>query len=157
MIYRPDQEAILQAVLGELWDESRAAELAAEVAQTEARANINDAFAWHNLGSSLVAVGRYQEAANAFDRARTLNLPWRILWYQFGVFEAYYQMARYDDIIALANSNLNSSPELEESYYWRGMAYAAQGMTAEATSDFRTALRYNPNFLAASVALDEIQ
>jgi tetratricopeptide (TPR) repeat protein len=158
VIYTPDQEPILQAVLGDAWDMTHAAELALEVAQTEARADINDAFAWHNFGNSLVALGRYQEAANAFDRAIALNtLPWRILWYQFGVFEAYYQMGRYGDIISLANTNINQSPELEESYYWRGMAFAAQGMSSEAISDFRTALRYNPNYQIAQVALDQLQ
>jgi tetratricopeptide (TPR) repeat protein len=158
VIYSPDQEPILQAVLGEHWDMTQSAELAAEVAQSEARADINDAFAWHNFGNSLVALGRYQEAANAFDRAIALNsLPWRILWYQFGVFEAYYQMGRYGDIISLASTNINQSPELEESYYWRGMAYAAQGMSSEAMSDFRTALRYNPNYQIAQVALDQLQ
>jgi tetratricopeptide (TPR) repeat protein len=158
VIYSPDKEQLLQSILGDYWDEAHAAELAAEVAQTEARANINDAFAWNNLGTSLVAVGRYQEAASAFDRARSLPaMPWRIFWYQFGVFDAYYQVGRYDDVISLANSNLNSSPELEESYYWRGMAYAAQGMSAEAMSDFRTALRYNPNYEIAQNALNNLQ
>jgi tetratricopeptide (TPR) repeat protein len=158
VVYSPDQESLLQSVLGDLWDEAHAAELAMEAAQTEARANINDAFAWHNMGNSLVSLGRYQEAANAFDRAIALNaLPWRILWYQFGVFKAYYEMERYEDIIALANTNINQSPELEESYYWRGMAYAAQGLSTEAASDFRTALRYNPNYEIAQIALDNLQ
>ncbi|MEL7435706.1 MAG: tetratricopeptide repeat protein, partial [Chloroflexota bacterium] len=117
-----------------------------------------DAYAWHNLGSSWAAMGRYEEASAAFDRAISINtLPWRILWYQFGLFEAYYNTGRYSDVIAFANSNLNLASELEESYYWRGMAYAGQGATSEAIADLRQALRYNPNFEAAQTALAELQ
>jgi tetratricopeptide (TPR) repeat protein len=158
VVYHPEREALLQSVLGDLWDVERSVEIAFETAQNEARLNQDDAFAWHNLGSSLTALGRYQEAATAFDRAMSLGtLPWRTLWYQFGLFEAYYHVGRYDDIIALAKGNLNQAPELEESYYWRGMAYAEQGHTSEAISDFRLALRYNPHFDAAQIALDKLQ
>ena len=30
--------------------------------------------------------------------------PWRVMWYQDGPYEAYYHMARYQDIINLANT-----------------------------------------------------
>ncbi len=156
VLYPQEGEATVQRILGDLWDETRAAEIALATAQEEARADQTDGFAWHNMGTSLVALGRYAEAATAFDRARTAGLPWRMLWYQFGPFEAYYEVGRYEEVISLAQSNLNQANELEESYYWRGMAHAALGNTTQALSDFRTALQYNPNFAAAQAALDEL-
>jgi hypothetical protein len=157
VIYNPSEVGLVQSVLGEHWDAERAAEIALETAQQDARANQADGFAWNNMGTSLVALGRYQEAATAYDLARQAgNLPWRILWYQFGMFEAYYNMGRYDDVISLAQSNLNQAEELEESYYWRGMALAAQGNVGDAATNFRTALRFNPNYDAAQQALDSL-
>ena len=156
VIYQPQDEAHLQSILGVNWDQQQAAENALLVAQEEARANQADGFAWHNMGTSLTLLGRYEEASSAFDIARQTNLHWRILWYQFGMFESYYHVGRYDDVISLAQINLNQSPELEESYYWRGMALIEQGKPNEAASNFRTALRYNPNFIAAQEALSSI-
>jgi tetratricopeptide (TPR) repeat protein len=158
VIYNPAEEAQVQAIMGDLWDANQAAEIAAEVAQNEATLNLDDAYAWHNLGTALTALGRYEEASRAFDRSNAIGtLPWRILWYQFGLFEAYYNVGRYDEIISLANSNLNTTPELEESYYWRGLASAELGDITSATADLRQALRYNPNYEEARIALDNIQ
>jgi tetratricopeptide (TPR) repeat protein len=155
VLYPPQDEQKVAAILGPLYDEQSANEHAFAVAQNEARQNPQDAFAWFNMGSSLAALGRYEEAARAYDRARQIGeLPWRMLWYQFGVFEAYFNVGRYDDIIALAQANLNNSPELEESYYWQGRALAAQGKTTEAATAFRAALRRNPRYEAARIALD---
>jgi tetratricopeptide (TPR) repeat protein len=156
VIYAQENESTVQRILGDLWDESGAAEVAFTTAQEEVRADQTDGFAWHNMGSALVALERYAEAATAFDRARTAGLPWRMLWYQFGTFEAYYEVGRYEEIISLAQSNLQGANELEESYYWRGMAHAALGNTSQALSDLRTALQYNPNFAAAEAALNEL-
>lgn len=157
VIYQPENETLLRSLLGELADENRAAELAFEVAQNEARLNPQDAFTWFNMGTSLVALGRYQEAAAAYDQARRHELPWRMLWYQFGPFEAYYEVGRYEDVLALAQSNLNNAQELEESYYWRGRALLALGSPGQAADAFRLALRYNPRFAAAQQALDTIR
>jgi len=156
VVYNPADEDLLRSVLGERFDERRSAQIALEQAQAEARQNRQDAFAWFNLGSSLTLLGRYAEAASAYDRARQLELPWRMLWYQFGIFEAYYQVGRYDDVLSLVQSNLTTSPELEESYYWRGRVLAAQGDRAGAEREFRRALSYNSTFEAARRALEQL-
>ncbi len=156
VLYPPEKEALLAQLLGDRYDQTMAAEHALEVAQVEARQQPQDAFAWFNIGTSLVALGRYEEAARSFDQARRLGLPWRMLWYQFGPFEAYYHTGRYDDILLLAQSNLNNTPELEETYYWQGRAYEALGETNRAIESYRLALRYNPLYTAARQALDAL-
>jgi tetratricopeptide (TPR) repeat protein len=156
VIYNPADESILQTLLGERWNEQESAQIAFDVAQSEARANRQDGFAWFNMGSSLTVLGRYSEAARAFDQARQRELPWRMLWYQFGMFEAYYQTQRYDDVLSLAQSNLTTSAELEESYYWIGRVYEAQGDTAKAASEYQRALNFNSTFQAAREALDSL-
>jgi tetratricopeptide (TPR) repeat protein len=115
------------------------------------------AFAWFNVGSSLTSLGRHEEAAAAYDQARLLGLPWRMLWYQFGPYESYYAVGRYDDVITLATATLRTTNNLEESYFWRGLAYLAQGDVDRARSELETALRYNPNFGAAKEALESME
>ena len=127
--------------------------LAAALAETEA--DPEDRYAWFNVGTNYVGLGEYGEAARAYDRSRTLNLPWRMLWYQFGPFEAYLQTNRYQDVIVLTDANLKVTKNLEESYYYRALARRALGDEAGAREDLETALHYNPLFRPASEALGE--
>lgn len=156
VVYPPQQEGLLRSLLGEYWNARDAAQIAFETAQEEARREPQNPFAWFNMGSSLVALGRYQEAATAFDQAQRLKLPWRMMWYQFGPFEAYFQIGRYDDVMSLALINLNNAEELEETYYWQGRVLAAQGQSEQAAAAFRRALSYNPKDEEARQALDEL-
>ena len=96
-----DRAADVAAILGEAADD-RAMYLTAVVRSEEEVIRRPDAFGWFNLGSSLVAMGDGSGAADAFDRARALGLPWRMLWYQMGPFEAYAAVGRWDDVRALA-------------------------------------------------------
>jgi tetratricopeptide (TPR) repeat protein len=80
-----------------------------------------------------------------------------MLWYQFGPYESYYAVGRYDDVITLATATLRTTNNLEESYYWRGLAYLAQGDTDRARGELQTALKYNPNFGEAKEALESLE
>lgn len=156
VVYLPEEEGRLLSILGSRADEADAAQHAFEVAQAEARTNPQNGFAWFNMGTSLTALQRYEEAATAFDQARRLGLPWRMLWYQFAPFEAYYQSGRYDDVLSMIQINLNNAEELEEMYYWRGRVLMAQNQREQAATAFRQALSYNPTFTAAREALDNL-
>jgi hypothetical protein len=156
VVYNPADEGLLKTLLGDLFDPLKAAEIAFNTAQAETRKNPQDAFAWFNMGSSLVALNDFQRAANAFDQARRYILPWRLTWYEYGPFIAYFNVGRFDDVLSLADVNLINAQELEETYYWRGKVYAAQGDIAKASSEFQRALGYNPNYQAARDALDAL-
>ncbi len=156
VVYQTEQAAALRALLGNLADEESAAAHAFSVAQQEAEANPTDAYAWFNMGTSLVALGDYRRAANAYAQSMRHNLPWRMLWYQFGPFEAFYETGQYDQVMSLVNINLNQAEEVEETFYWRGRVYAAQGETSRARADFNRVLALNPNFEAARVALNQL-
>ncbi len=154
VVYEPQREALLRELMANYWSEAEAALLAFETAQLEARREPQNAFAWFNMGTSLVALERYQEAAAAFDQAnRTGQLPWRMHWYQYGAFAAYFGLGRYDDVMSLVRINQNNARELEETYYWQGRVQEAQGNRPGAAASYRRALAYNPHFDAASQAL----
>lgn len=158
VLYPPEREEILLALLGEHAESSTAAQLAFTIAQDEARANPTDGYSWFNMGTSLVALGRYEEATQAFDQSRRYGIPWRMLWYQFGPYEAYYSVGRYADVQALVQANLaNGGQYVEETYYWQGRTFLAQGQTTEARIAFRNALAINADYEEALAALDEIQ
>jgi tetratricopeptide (TPR) repeat protein len=154
--YRAEQADELSAIIGEDMDDSMMYARAVQTAQFETSNAPNDPYSWFNLGSSLVAQGRYMEAATAYDRARDLDLPWRMLWYQFGPYEAYYQVGRYEDVIALADDTVRNNVYSEEAYYYEGLARAALGETRNARYFFNLALRYNSHYQAARQAIESL-
>ncbi len=125
------------------------------VARAEAELMVQaDAFGWFNLASSLLGLGDTAGAAAAYDRSRALDLPWRMLWYQFGPFEAYAAEGRWGDVAGLAEANLRNAGNLEESLYWRGRAREAGGDVSGARADYSRALGLNRFFGPARAALD---
>jgi tetratricopeptide (TPR) repeat protein len=167
VVYAPEQWEALAAILGPDLNDAAMYERALETAQFEttnppgscvAYADCADwvTFSWFNVGSSLTSLGRHPEAVPAYDQARQLGLHYRMLWYQFGPYESYHAVGRYDDVITLADATLVTTNNLEESYYWRGMARLAQGDVDGARADFEAALRYHENWPPAVVALSEM-
>jgi len=150
-----DQDAVL-GLLGDHADETHSYDLALETGQRESTLDPNNSFAWHNLGVSLSYFGEFQAAASAFDQARAIGLAWRMLWYQTEMYQAYFNVGRYSEVVNLASSTLETTPNLEESYFWRGSARYALGDVDGAISDFGKALEYNGNFEEAEQALHEI-
>jgi tetratricopeptide (TPR) repeat protein len=155
VVHRPDQTAAVASIIGENMDDTTMYTNTLYTAQFELSLDRSDPYGWFNLGSSLVGLGRYEEAATAFDQARQLGLPSRFLWYQFTPFEAYLQVGRNDDVIDLANDVLAAKPT-EEALYYRGLAYAAEGDVSAARRQLSQALRYNRNYESAQLALDAL-
>jgi tetratricopeptide (TPR) repeat protein len=153
LIYPPDREPVVQAILGERYAPAAMWQGALATAQAETAANPNDPFVHFNLGTSLVALGDYAAAAAAYDRARALGLPWRMLWYQFGVFEAYAQMGRYAEMVQLADGVNAITDSIEEIHYWRGRGLEGLGDPVGAQAAYQRALTLNPSFAPAAEAL----
>jgi tetratricopeptide (TPR) repeat protein len=152
-VYQPEQAPKVAAILGADRDDKVMFERGLSVAQAEVKVQANDAFAWFNTGSNLAGLGRHAEAVAAFDKARSLKLPFRMLWYQFGAFESYLAEGRYGEVIALADANLQHTKDLEESHYYKGRALQAQGQKAAARASYQAALRANPKHVPSQHAL----
>ena len=119
-------------------------------------ADPENAYLWFNLGTVYNALGEYERAATAFDQARNIGLPWRMLWYQFGPYEAYYQVGRYEDIILLTDITLQNRPYFEESFYYKALAQMALGQTDDARQNLQRAVNFNPNYQPAQAALSRL-
>jgi len=146
-----------RALLGPYEDVTWAANTALNKALQEAAQDQSDPWAWFNAGVSASKLGNYYDAAAYFDLAFAYGLPFRVTWYHFSPYEAYYHVGRYQDVIDLANNTESTTAYVEETYYWRGMAYAAQGLTGEALNQFELAVRYNRNFTAAEDARARVE
>ena len=157
ILYQRGDEPLLQALLAESWDETANAEWTLAQAEAELNGATPDSYAAFNVGSALVQLGRYEEAAAAYDRARGAGLPWRMMWYQFGPFEAYLRTGRYQDVVDMARAVITAHAGIEETYYYIALAYAAQGDIPRAQSNLEVALQRNGNLQAARTALEAIR
>lgn len=156
VMFPPEQAPLVYALLGTRADKRAMTEQALLTAQDEARANPADPFAWFNMGTNYARLGEAALAASAFDEARRLGLPYRMLWYQFDIFPTYLATGRQQEVIELATATLRATGGLEELYYQRGLALAALNQPG-AAEDFQAALDYNPNFEPAARALEELR
>ena len=170
MVFYTDDEAdTLQAVLGQQWDDTSNAGWTLQQAQAEIDSGERDGlrYSYYNRGWAQVQLGEYEAAAASFDVALAddnladigTRLPQRFLWYDFSVFEAYMQVERYDDVLALARQQIGvagDSISVEEWYYYAARAYEAQGNLERARLNYEVALFRNRNFTAAQQRLQAL-
>lgn len=168
VVYRPEQEAQVYEILGEeLLDDVTMWQNAAVRAQEEIAADGEDAFAWFNLGTALTRLGEitgdpegryYANGATAFDKALSIGLPSRMLWYQHGPYVAYMKTERYQDMLDLAEATLADpgGRNVEETYYYQGHARSFLGDLDGAAASFAQALKLNEYFYPAQLNLDYV-
>ena len=156
-LYRPKQQALVSALIGEDMEDQSMWETALLRSKEEIEIDAENPFYWFNLGTNYAALQQHEEAAIAFDQARAIGLPWRMLWYQFGPFDSYLQVGRYEDVLLLADTTLEGRPYFEESYYYKGKALEAMGEQEAAKENLEKAANFNPNFIPAQTALAGIK
>lgn len=166
VVYYPSQEAEVQEILGpELSEPMAMWRMVAARAQAEIDADPENNFAWFNLGTALTEIGSatgeaqyYQGGAQAYDQARELGLPPRMLWYQFRPYLAYWKVGRNDDVIALADATLSTQGgrNVEETYWYKGLALESQGNISEAITNYQAALEVNHNAYYVQWSLDAL-
>jgi hypothetical protein len=157
VVHDPEDSLVLSQVLGNNYESPNTMwQSAAVKSQSKTEQEPGNAYAWFNLGSSLTKLGElsgaqelYENAALAFDRAREIGLPWRMLWYQFTPYVAYLNVGRTDEVLALTIS----AQDVEETHLFRGHALLADGDSAGAEQAYRRALQINPNYVDALDAL----
>ncbi len=167
IVYRPEQEETVKALMGEdLFDDFKMWQKVAGTSEQETKENPADLFAWFNLGTALTRMGGltgeaqyYQGGAQAFDKAREIGLPPRMLWYQFQPYLAYLKLERYEDVIALADATLETQGgrNVEETFWYKGHALAYLGDIGGAIDAYQTSLSVNENFYPAQWSLDSLQ
>ncbi|MCA9883650.1 MAG: tetratricopeptide repeat protein [Anaerolineae bacterium] len=156
VIYKMEDEPLLQTVLGEQWDPQFNAIWTLSQAQAELDGPTPDSFALFNRGWAYLQLEEYEQAAASFDEAIGVGLPWRMMWYEFGPFEAYLAMGRYDDVINLVYQTLQTTDGVEEMYYYIAQAYAGKGDIDRAIANLEAALYRNRYYTEASDLMAEL-
>jgi uncharacterized protein YvpB len=170
VVYPFDREAQVNNLLGDYVDNNWALQHALDVAQGETKTltGRDQYFAWFNVGTSYVEMNDYTDAAQAYDTAfplynglgKNVILPYRMLWYQTGLYKAYFYTNRWNDVINFASTTLKTTsdgrPTLEESLYWRAKAEYALGDVTSAIADYRAALILHPDWVPAVQALQDL-
>ena len=166
VVYRPEQEETVKSLMGEeMFDDIKMWQKVAAIAEQETTERPDDVFSWFNLGTALTRIGGltgeakyYQGGTQAFDRAREIGLPPRMLWYQFEPYLAYLRTDRFQDIIDLADATLatQGGRNVEETFWYKGHALAYLGDVSAAITAYRTALSVNENFYPAQISLDSL-
>lgn len=170
VVYPASHQDQVLNILGDWADPAWAYQNALEIAELEIQtlSGVDKFFAWFNKGTSLVKMGHYMDAGEAFDQAFQVyeglikddtTRPYRITWYQTTPYMAYYFSGRYQDVVNLANNftlKTITEPTLEETLYWRGMAYYALGKKALAKSDLYNSVWLNPNFEAGLIQINNL-
>ncbi len=164
VVYQAHQQEEVAAILGEdMFDDFKMWRHVANLADREAKANPNDAIAVFNLGTALTRMGEltgeqeyYQGGVQAFDQAREMGLPPRMLWYQHMPYLAYWKVGRGQDVLDLANATLaaQGGSNVEETYWYKGHVLAEQGDLYGAKAAYQSALVVNENFYPAQISLD---
>ena len=168
MVYPPEREHEVASILGADFDPTENLQRSLQKTEDELPA-LTDRdlfFGLLNQAETLFRLGRIDEAATVFDQAFThyntlddKQRPWRVLWYRVDAYQTYYETGRYQAVIDLARSTLSmlNKRSLEESHYWRGMAYEALGDIDKAREDYQIALQLRPTYQDALEALNRIK
>jgi tetratricopeptide (TPR) repeat protein len=156
LVYRSEQEDTVKSILGPDWDRDANRQRAIDSDKKETEKDPLNAFSWFNLGTNLVYFDRANEAVAAYDQARKLGLPQRMLRYQFGPFLAYFHALRTDDLLTLTEYALKITPTSEEAMLWRGWGLYRLGKRDEAVALFQKALAAHPAYQDALYALNYV-
>ncbi len=154
MIFKPDQLSTVQSILGSNWDEAENRKNALAQAKSETESDPKNVFAWFNYGTNLLYFDKYFDAASAYDTARKLTLPQRMLRYQFGPFIAYFHTGRLDDLMSITDYAIKLTPTSEETMLWRGWGLFRLGRKQEAVDLWTASLDIHPGYADAEYALN---
>jgi tetratricopeptide (TPR) repeat protein len=155
-VYRPEQETLVAAILGDDWDEETNHRLALAQAQGETQ-TLGDGYALFDLGDEYLALGDPAAAVAAYDKAFAFDFPVHFLWYQFGPLEALNQVGDYQRVLDMSAQVIAQAGELEEVRLQRGLAYLGLGDAIAARAEIEKALDANPHYDRAIAALDRLE
>jgi tetratricopeptide (TPR) repeat protein len=157
VLYSQKDEKAITGLLGENGSQSVAYQKAVQISLNQTAQNRADLYAWFNLGSSYLELGQYENAWLAFNEARKLGLPQRMLRYQFGPFAAAYATGRTQDLQELVDYALKITSNSEEALYWQGKLYLMEKQPSLARASFLDALSARPGFPEAISALQNLK
>ena len=153
VLVSPEDQALVEEILGENLDETTAWRRAVRRAEAELASDPNSLAAQFNLAVAHYYLGDYPAATAAFERAES-RLTHHWLWYQIEPIKAYFALGEDEKVLAWAERILNDgNPAYVDLYLLRGRIYLKRGQVDLARAEFKQALFYNVNSREAREAL----
>lgn len=155
-IYQKDQEKLLKAIIGDDWEEKPMYERAIAQSLAEIKKNQNDLYAWFNLGSSYFGAGNLEQAKLAYEKARFIGWPRRMLWYQYQPIQVYNGLGEYQKALDLTAEGLKGNDTFAELHYEVAVAYRGLGNLERAKAEVNKALELYPNYAPAKTLQSQL-
>lgn len=155
IVYTPEEEALVEAIIGSEMDENLAWQNT--LSRSEKEADLTDAtFPEFNMAVANYYLGNYEETVKYFEAVEN-RLTKRMLWYQLEPILAYQKLGRDDRIFSISERILNGGNRAySELYQIRGEVYLAKGNREAARAEFEKAVQYNVNYQPARDALSAL-
>lgn len=155
-VYPPEQQDIVDRILGDETDLTVNRERTLEKIRAELEQRPDDAELIYSLGTNLHDLGRHEEAIEAYERARSIGLPPKMLWYVYWPAEAYNEIGRHQDAIQVADAQIASAQTFGDMRYERARALEQLGEIDQAIAEYNRALQDDPKLERAEDALERL-
>jgi hypothetical protein len=152
-VYRPEDRPHIEQIIGSDIDRQTNLERALALFTDLAAKQPNDAYFRFSIGSSFFELGNYPEAVAAYEKAASMGLPSKMLWYQFWPVAAYNEVGNHQRALELATAQIASAGTFAEMRFERGRAYEALGNRVAALVEYRQAINDDANLQSAQDAI----
>jgi hypothetical protein len=155
-VYRPEDRPRIEQIVGA--DTDRQANLQRTLALFSdlAAQHPDDAYYRFSIGTSFFELGNYTEAVAAYEKAVSLGLPPKMLWYQFWPVAAYNEVGKHQQALDLAMAQIEDARTFGEMRFERGRAFEALGNRTAALAEYRQALVDDANLQNARDAIAQL-
>lgn len=156
VVYEPEMQGKVEAIVGSEMDESVAWQNALERAEIEREKDLGNPYPSFNISTAAYHLGDYERSTRAFEEVEN-DLPGRMLWYQIEPILSYKELGNYDRVFQISDRIFeNGNRAFSELYLVRGEIYLEQGEKEKARQEFELALQYNENLEEAKEALSNL-
>jgi hypothetical protein len=155
-VYPSDLQDTVDRILADETDLMVNRERTVEQIRGDLQERPNDAELIYSLGTNLHDLGRYEEAIEAYERAASIGLPPKMLWYVYWPAEAYNELGRHQEAIQVAEQQIASAQTFGDMRYERGRAMEALGQIDLAIAEYNQALGDDPRLTRAEEALERL-
>jgi tetratricopeptide (TPR) repeat protein len=145
IIFKPEMQDIVEEIIGEEMDETKAWENALDRARAESILDGNNIYPVFNISTSAYHLDDFQTSIESFEKVENA-LPRRMLWYQIEPILAYKETGNFKKVFEKTDKILNGGNRaFSELYIIRGDIFLEMEEIDKAMSEFELALKYNVN------------
>jgi tetratricopeptide (TPR) repeat protein len=153
VVFRPEQEGAVMAILGEDAQPAENLRRGLEAASKEVQLTPKEVDAWSNLGYMRYAAGDCRGALDVWEQNIKKMLkpneygPFNYyLWYQLWPVECYNKLGNYRQVIEIAPNEISKAVAFAEMRYQFAVALLNTGRKEEAVTQLKRALLDDPNY-----------